>query len=318
MIAFSATDTNVFYDPSSNEGICDSLSDEATEDTLSEERSDENTPGFPIAKCKPGTMAIAQQQQRAWEDRFQAKQIGPFRYYAVFDGHAGAKHMNPNHVADYLVKNLHKRLAFKLSNVNIKSESEVINILIKTFTDFDTELYNNNMNYGATCTMVLIHDEEDRIYQVNLGDSRSIIFNDTNIISVTVDHDPSCEKDRIKEAGGYVSHGRLCGAIAVSRAFGDFEHKTNSSNFYDSINGKMCAIPDVTITPIQRPITNPLYILLTSDAPFEYDYYTNTTLVEAIQKKIRAGETPDDIVTTMVKSIAKLSTDDTTLMLVTV
>ena len=33
------------------------------------------------------------------------------------------------------------------------------------------------------------------------------------------------EVSRIKEAGGWVSDGRVCGIISVSRAFGDIEFK---------------------------------------------------------------------------------------------
>lgn len=275
-----------------------------------------DTVGLPISDYDSNLMKVEQMQQRSWEDRFQACKIGPFRYFAVFDGHSGTKRMGKYHVADYLVENLHKRLAFKLSTVDITSENEVTNILIKAFTDFDNELYNNDLLYGSTCTVVLIHDEQNRIYQVNLGDSRSIIFDDNGNKTFTVDHDPNREdeKQRIRDAGGFVSYGRLQGVIAVSRAFGDFEFKINKSYFNDSINGQMCAVPDVTVSSITRPS----YILLTSDAPFENDSFTNYSLVEAVQDKIKAGVPHDIIVKDMVNAVAARCTDDVTIMLVTV
>ena len=42
---------------------------------------------YEICDIKEG-WGIGQVQQRGYEDRYQVKQFGPFRYFAVFDGHA--------------------------------------------------------------------------------------------------------------------------------------------------------------------------------------------------------------------------------------
>ena len=47
---------------------------------------------------------------------------------------------------------------------------------------------------------------------------------------VSIAHDPASEIDRISEAGGLVFGKRLCGALAVSRAFGDFGFKGSECN----------------------------------------------------------------------------------------
>ena len=81
--------------------------------------------------------------------------------------------------------------------------------------------------------MVLIDDVTNKIYQINLGDSRSIVFNTvTGIISETEDHKPEgAEATRAVEAGCRITTksydagpARLEG-LAMSRALGDFHGK---------------------------------------------------------------------------------------------
>lgn len=67
----------------------------------------------------------------------------------------------------------------------------------------------------------------------NIGDSRLIVGNPkTKSISVmTKDHKPSLpeELQRIIEAGGIVTSGRVGAKLAVSRAIGDHQYKQNPS-----------------------------------------------------------------------------------------
>ena len=62
---------------------------------------------------------VAQKQQRAHEDRYQVKAIGPFRYFAIFDGHAGSHLMNSEHVADVCVNQLHNMLAVNSLTIDL-------------------------------------------------------------------------------------------------------------------------------------------------------------------------------------------------------
>src|SRR3990172_8315701 len=148
---------------------------------------------------------VDQKQQRSNEDRYQIERIGPFRYFAVFDGHGGAG---------------------------------LYRIKVIAAVDY--------------C--------DDLIYQINVGDTRSIIFNDNRVISVTKDHKPhyKSECDRIKKADGIVQKWNtiyrlttplLGGGIAISRALGDFEFKFNKDILYDPINGALSAVPDIKVRP---------------------------------------------------------------------
>src|SRR3972149_149767 len=230
-----------------------------------------------FAEVARDTYGVAQKQQRASEDRYQVKQIGPFRYFVVFDGHGGPHRMDSRHVGDYCVEHLHEDLFRALENVDLACEMVVISSLVQTFVQFDIKLEALGLKFGSTCTMILIDDIREKIYQVNLGDSRSIIFNENTIVSATVDHEPNSkvEKDRIYAAGGVVINNRITGMIAVSRSFGDFDAKITKVSTYDPINGMMSAIPDVIIIPK----SDATHIILTSDAPYDRDQHSNQDLV---------------------------------------
>ena len=173
-----------------------------------------------------------------------------------------------NHVANYCVEYLHEAIAKELISVNLKDTESVMQCIMNAFVAFDKEMYEIRMRYGSTCTAILIDYVNRIIYQIDLGDSRSIIFNRIEQISVTVDHHPDIgqETERITHAGGIVLDNRVDGSLAVSRAFGDFAYKTTTiDGTYSPTFGKVSALP--TIVPI--PITEHMFCILTSDAPYE-------------------------------------------------
>jgi len=278
---------------------------------------------------------IYQKQQRANEDRFVVINTTinseNYQFFAVFDGHGGPG--KENHIVDYCVSFLPKRLFHKLANTNVKNTKLTIKSITQCCIDFDTEMYElfkeEKLNYGTTCTAVLIDEARGRIYQINLGDSRSIIFNnkDRTILGETKDHTPEYigEIARIEAAGGFVRNNRVMGSIAVSRAFGDFEYKYLPlySQNYDPINSCLCAIPDVIMTSI----TSNMSIILTSDAPFSVSFVNNKSLVDdyikltAILKPLHEKEDASfltELASSMARMFIAMTTDDTTIILVTV
>ena len=278
---------------------------------------------------------VRQKQQRANEDRFRViygyMENICFRFFAVFDGHGGPGKLG--HVNDYCVDHLHKRIGSKLTRTDLDNPILVTKAIKDAFISFDKEMFDlhkvGKLNYGTTCTAVLIDDIRGKIYQINLGDSASIIFNKDGIISETKDHKPTdeLEANRVKKAGGFVKYNRIMGDLALSRAFGDYMYKNNiNKNLeYDPYNAAVSAEPDVIIVDIIRPMT----IILTSDAPYEDNSFTNKTLVELfsncyrdrqadiLQEKPRL-ELLNDIANRMVSKIAPRTTDDTTILLVSV
>lgn len=68
---------------------------------------------------------------------------------------------------------------------------------------------------------------EHTLYVANLGDSRCLLMRDDETIELTKDHLPCNELARIRQVGGFLDEkGRLNGTLSVSRAFGDFEFKS--------------------------------------------------------------------------------------------
>ena len=67
-----------------------------------------------------------------------------------------------------------------------------------------------------------------KLIVANVGDSRAVLSRGGVAFSLSKDQTATREDEqaRIEAAGGWVNKGRLNGVLAVSRAFGDVEHKT--------------------------------------------------------------------------------------------
>ena len=75
---------------------------------------------------------------------------------------------------------------------------------------------------GTTSCVVLI--TPTKIYCANAGDSRGVLYCDTNSVGLSEDHKPDNELElrRISKANHFVEDSRVDGNLALSRAFGDF------------------------------------------------------------------------------------------------
>lgn len=67
------------------------------------------------------------------------------------------------------------------------------------------------------------------IYCANAGDSRTVLCKKNKAKDLSEDHKPELpsERNRIEKANGYVEDKRVNGMLALSRALGDFEYKSN-------------------------------------------------------------------------------------------
>lgn len=163
-------------------------------------------------------------------------------FFAVFDGHAGAK------VSAYCSKQLLGAIttnedfqAVKPSitspvsaadNNSTESISETIKRAIKRgFLALDErmrempEVVSGEDKSGSTAVCIMI--SPDQVFFANCGDSRGIMCRNGDVTFTTQDHKPVNpeEKARIQNAGGSVMIQRVNGSLAVSRALGDFEYK---------------------------------------------------------------------------------------------
>mmetsp|Transcript_16974 Transcript_16974/g.35639 ORF Transcript_16974/g.35639 Transcript_16974/m.35639 type:complete len:681 (+) Transcript_16974:650-2692(+) len=84
----------------------------------------------------------------------------------------------------------------------------------------------DDQDSGTTASLVLLTPRW--IVCANAGDSRAVYYRSGHrVVPLSYDHKPDDEEEerRVREAGGYVSGGRVEGDLAVSRGLGDFRFK---------------------------------------------------------------------------------------------
>ncbi|EDO16429.1 hypothetical protein Kpol_1030p39 [Vanderwaltozyma polyspora DSM 70294] len=160
-------------------------------------------------------------------------------YYCVFDGHGGST------VAQYC--------GFNAANV-LKRQTSFQNgnfrqALIDTFLAIDEDLLDNhsfkNDHSGCTATSLLISKLNKVLLCGNSGDSRTVLSTSGYAKALSFDHKPTLasENSRIVAADGFVEMDRVNGNLALSRALGDFEFKSNKKlSPYEQV---VTCIPDV-------------------------------------------------------------------------
>ncbi len=86
----------------------------------------------------------------------------------------------------------------------------------------------------------------------NSGDSRSVLSKKGKNKDLSVDHKPDTpsEKRRIERAQGFVEDNRVNGNLALSRALGDFEYKSNP--VLKAEDQMITAFPDISVEKIMN------------------------------------------------------------------
>ncbi len=144
---------------------------------------------------------------------------------------------------------------------------------------------------GCTAVAALItHD--GRLIVANAGDSRAVLCSKGEAVPLSFDHKPTNaeETNRIVNAGGYVDFGRVngkllnleLGNLALSRAFGDFEFKRNTS--LPPEEQAVTSNPDITERSI---IDDDDFVIIACDGI--WDCMTNQTAVHFVSQKISDG-----------------------------
>lgn len=253
-------------------------------------------------------------QQRSHEDRYIIDKIDDVSYFGVFDGHGCHSYPSFELPTDHMVvltrKYLHQHLKEALEHVNLNDKEKVTEIIKDTFLNFD-RIHYESASHGTTASIVLLTDS--LIYQVNLGDSKSIVFTTElggHIVSETKDHSLTVtndEPERIKSAGGYVQYNRVLGMLAVTRSFGDFEFKTKNGLYPD--NPVVSAVPDVTVINRQPG----QYLLLGSDGLFTQE---SKYIIKLLSDKLNSGSSLDECVKETVDTTSILTDDDISMILV--
>nr|XP_012571993.1 protein phosphatase 2C 57 isoform X2 [Cicer arietinum] len=160
-----------------------------------------------------------------------------FSFAAVFDGHGGFSSVQ--FLRDELYKECLEALQGGLLLLG-KDFKAVEEALKHAFIKADMrllkwlELNGEEDESGATATAMFVGDNKLLISHV--GDSSVVLCRSGKPELLTSPHRPYGsnkaslqEIKRIREAGGWIVNGRICGDISISRAFGDMRFKTKKN-----------------------------------------------------------------------------------------
>jgi len=137
--------------------------------------------------------------------------------FAIFDGHLG------ENVPAYLQKNLFSNI---LNDEEFRTHPD--RAITKAYETTDQAILSHTPDLGqggsTAVTAILVNGR--KLWVANVGDSRAVLLKGGQAIPMSTDHDPNVERSVIENRGGFVSNmpgdvPRVCGQLAVSRAFGD-------------------------------------------------------------------------------------------------
>lgn len=233
--------------------------------------------------------------------------LDSFSFAAVFDGHAGSSSVK------FLREELYKGCVEALQVGSLLKGGDfgaIKGALVKAFESVDQSLLKwletkgEEDESGSTATVMLIRN--DVSYFAHIGDSCAVLSRSGQIEELTDSHRPYGsskaavqEMKRIKDAGGWIVNGRICGDIAVSRAFGDIRFKTKkhemlkkgvdegrwSEKFVSRIEFKgdmVVATPDIYQVPLTSDVE---FIILASDGL--WDYMKSKDVVSFVREQLR-------------------------------
>mmetsp|Transcript_16358 Transcript_16358/g.27886 ORF Transcript_16358/g.27886 Transcript_16358/m.27886 type:complete len:305 (-) Transcript_16358:57-971(-) len=150
----------------------------------------------------------------------------PVAYYGIYDGHRGIR------AAEYAAEYLHENILGHEDFIT-DTQKAIHEGFMKTDDDFLEIARNQDEKWNDGCTAVVAIFLGTKLYIANCGDAEILLGRLTDddkveAIELTHKHKPTDpeEKERIKSQGGMVLAGRVGGALAVARAFGDLEFKT--------------------------------------------------------------------------------------------
>lgn len=241
-------------------------------------------------------------------------------FFAVFDGHAGAKAsaMCSDHLMDHIISNGDFQKMDLKSGTETQPSIEAIKSGIKTgFLSMDEKLRNTpevlsgQDKSGSTAVGVII--SPTHIFFANCGDSRAVLSTSGKCAFSTTDHKPinPIEKERIQKAGGSVMIQRVNGSLAVSRALGDFEYK----NVEGMGPCEQLVSPEPEIF-VQERNPGDEFLVLACDGI--WDVMTNEELCDFVRNRLQISNSMENICNQVIDTcLYKGSRDNMSIVVVT-
>ena len=211
------------------------------------------------------------------------RQLPGWSWLAIYDGHGGSL------VAEESARSL---LSYILKSGNWDggacTPDEVKAAIVAGCLEFDDALSSSSRirKDHSGCTLCGVLLSPTMMFQVNCGDSRSLIVRRRKILSSSNDHKPTVpsERRRIIAGGGRVVNQRVNGNLAVSRGLGDFDFKHNTK--LAPQDQLVSPLPDVFMFPRDA---RDEYIVIACDGVF--DVLRDFEVVDAVTTQVKTGET---------------------------
>ncbi|KAL4491933.1 hypothetical protein ABPG72_008354 [Tetrahymena utriculariae] len=152
------------------------------------------------------------------DDAFNDGLVG---FYGVLDGHGGSE------VVESCVQFIPE-----IFKKEYKKEVPVKELFTQIFKKTDDKLrLVGASDQGACACIALVRKEglnDMKCYVGNLGDTRAVLCENDKAVRVSTDHKATNDQEirRIKDMGGMIIRGRVSGSLAVTRALGDLDLKT--------------------------------------------------------------------------------------------
>ena len=233
----------------------------------------------------------------------------PYGIYAVFDGHGG------NEISIALVDKF-KEMLLSLKSENPENVPEFIR---NYFIKIDKSLLQKmpNVKSGSTATAVVFDANRGKLYVVNLGDSKTIVFTKKGDIifeSGNYGFEKEDEKNRAQSKGweitGRNENRRIENILNVSRAFGDFEFKQTlkegeniknaTLSTYDP-EGGVSVIPDIKEIDL---LNDTYYVILACDGLWDF-YQPSSAVINYLLSRINTQEVNKPLPSGLCKELAK-------------
>lgn len=270
------------------------------------------------------------------EDAWCARRLrrGELLYLGVFDGHGGAA--SSAYLKDNLIRFTEEaaiHLCAWASKERVKDDYTVDddNTMAKAYQLADSALLDHLGSLGdpecwsgSTATTCFV--SSSHIITANVGDSRAVLGRKGKTIDISSDHRPvgssktgRAEIKRISECGGWTSQMRVCGILAVSRAFGDYEFKGGRQELLEELqatcapescslqNPPIIALPSVKICP--RLIDDDFLIIATDGL---WDVMNSAQAITYVRSMVKqqTGCTMHEVAVSLVERALRSRTQD--------
>lgn len=268
---------------------------------------------------------------------------------AVFDGHAGTAAVN------FLMENLYYIVETRIDTMSLgldctlaeRDEAlccpiELHSVLTDCYCQADIKLLEwlegqpkEDASSGCTATTALVR--ADRVIVANVGDSRAVLSRKGKALDLSTEHrvygrGPAVESEisRIESVGGWIDDGRVCGILAVSRAFGDSDFKGKGlhhmlaegvkegmwdEEFVSSVSftgDPVSSEPDVFELTVSQEEDE--FLIVATDGL--WDVMTSQEVVEYVRNQLRKGNDSSEVAERLASVAVKRRTADNVAVIV--